>query len=612
MDRDSFLKAWRAPLVVVVVIAVWLIPIGAFSQSDRAEILARAQSLRSSEPEAALQLLEPVLNSLQTERVDVEEADTIAKLLELRVAIQRGRGRYAAASADAQQLAELAERFDDPKLAASAAFLQGSIEAEQGQFAQALDRFHAARRRLEGSGQPRELARILNAIGVTHNFIGDQERAREYYQSALDSARAANDDRMAGTYLGNLALSVAQLEGPAAAVPLLREVLRLGEETGVQIMVTMARANLCDQLVELGQQAEAEIACLAALEEVDRMGEARWQAGIRLALGNLRARSGLPENAVEWYREALTIASASVPTIEDDVLEALIDALSDLGQAGEALALAERRIALRDERQETSRRALVEELEVRYEVERSEADLSLLRLQSELQSTQIRQRNQLVVALLVILLVAVIAAIGALRSYRIKAGLERDLALRNRELEKALDHINDLASHDSLTGLLNRRALEELGEKEVSRQQRHGGALSLMLMDIDHFKAINDRYGHSVGDEALRGLARILKENMRDSDLVGRWGGEEFLCILPNTDVAEAQQTARRIRSALKSALIRTSDEPVRLTLTCGIAAVEDGGLAEAIQKADQAMYQGKHDGRNAIMVADSNPTEEA
>lgn len=548
MHRDLFINTCRTTLVVVTVIIVLLIPIAAFSQSDQAELLARAQSLRSSDPEAALQLLEPVLDGLQPERVDVAEVDTIANLLELRVAIQRGRARYDAASADARQLADLAKRFDDPRLAASAAFLQGSIEAEQGQFAQALDRFHAARRRLEGSGRPREMARILNAIGVTHNFIGDPERAREYFQSALDSARAGGDDRMAGTYLGNLALTVAELEGPAAAVPMLREVLRLGEETGVQTMATMARANLCDQLVELGEQADAEIACLAALEEVDRMGEARWQAGIRLALGNLRKRNGRPEEAVEWYREALRIASASVPTIEDNVLEALIDALSDLGQAGEALALANRRIALRDERQETSRRALVEDLEVRYEVERSEADLSLLRLQSELQSTQIRQRNQLVVALLVIVLVALMAAVGALRSYRIKAALERDLALRNRELEKALDHINDLASHDSLTGLLNRRALEERGQREANLQQRHGGALSLMLMDIDYFKSINDRFGHAVGDEALRGLARILVENLRDSDLVGRWGGEEFLCILPGTDVAEAEETARRSR----------------------------------------------------------------
>ncbi|NDY95168.1 tetratricopeptide repeat-containing diguanylate cyclase [Wenzhouxiangella limi] len=603
MDLHSVTAPCRKTLVLAAVIALSLMAFAAIGQTDRAELLEQAKSLRNDDPEAALKLLDRALADQQTDRYSARELATVAGLLEMRAAVQRGRAEYDAASADAQRLGELAKRSNEPGLAADAAFLQGSIEAERGQFAAALDRFHAARRRLEGIDRPVELARIFNAIGVTHNFTGDQARAREYFQRAVDAARDAGAEGAAATYLGNLSLTVAELEGPRAALPMLREVLQLSEETGAETTATMARANLCDQLVKLEEHDEAETTCLAALDEVDRMHQARWQAGIRLTLGHLRRDEGRLEEAVDWYREALAIASASVPTIEDEVLASLSEALEDLGQTAEALTLTRQRVALRDQQRQSERRELVEELEVRYEVERSEADLELLRLQSALQKTQLQQRNMMLMALLIGLAVTLLAAIGAVRSYWITTRLKRDLATRNSELEQAVAEITDLARHDSLTGLFNRRALEELGQREVNRQQRHGEPLSVMLMDIDYFKSINDRFGHAVGDEVLQSLAALLRENLRDTDLVGRWGGEEFLCILPKTDLAEAEHSAHRIQSALEAAPIQTAGDPVRLTVTCGIAAV-DTRLDQAIQRADQAMYRGKHEGRNVIVVA--------
>lgn len=603
MDLHPVTATCRKFLVLAAVIALSLMAFAALGQTDRFELLEQAKSLRNDNPEAALKLLDQALADQQTDQYSARELVAVAGLLEMRAAMQRGRAQYGAASADAQRLGELAKRSNDPGLAADAAFLQGSIEAEQGQFAAALDRFHAARRRLEGIDRPVELARIFNAIGVTHNFTGDQARAREYFQRAVDVAGDAGAQGAAATYLGNLSLAVAELEGPGAAIPMLREVLQLSEESGAETSATMARANLCDQLVKLEQHDEAETTCLAALEEVDRMREARWQAGIRLTLGHLRRGGGRLEEAVDWYREALAIASASVPTIEDEVLESLSEALEDLGQPAEALALARQRLALRNQQRQSERRELVEELEVRYEVERSEADLELLRLQSALQATELQQRNMMLIALLIGLAITLVAAIGAVRSYWITTRLKRDLATRNSELEQAVAEITDLARHDSLTGLFNRRAMEELGQHEVKRQQRHREPLSVMLMDVDFFKSINDRFGHAVGDQVLQGLASLLQENLRDTDLVGRWGGEEFLCILPKTDLAEAEHSAHRIQSALAAAPMQAAGDTVRLTVTCGIAAV-DTRLDEAIQRADQAMYRGKHEGRNVIVVA--------
>ncbi|MFW6341149.1 MAG: diguanylate cyclase [Wenzhouxiangella sp.] len=576
----------------------------ALGQTDRAAVLAEVQQLRGSDPQAALLLLDQALADIDPDRVPQAAREVTAELLELRASILRGLAEYEAAVEDAERLARLAASAGDPGLAALAAFMHGSIEAEQGHYAAALERFHAARGQLESIDRPRELARLYNAIGVTHNFTGDQARAREYFQRALDTAEAVGDEPLAATYLGNLALTVADLEGAEAALPLLEEVLRLGQQTGSASTVTLARANLCDQLVVLDRRDQAEVMCQQALEDIDAMGESRWQAGIRLTLGQLRQRQGRLEEAVGWYQAALDIASESVPTVEDDILAPFSETLIALDRPAEALALAQRRLALRDEQRERERRDLIEELEVRYEVERSAADLDLLRLQSELQTTQIRQRNQLLIALVAILVVALLAVLGAVRSYRIKAALEQDLAVRNEALEKALDHISELARHDSLTGLLNRRALEELGRREVGLRQRHGHPLAVVLMDVDYFKTINDRFGHAVGDEVLQGFASILRENLREGDLVGRWGGEEFVCLLPGTDLAAAEQMVGRIQAALKKRPIKTSAEPVRLTVTCGIAPAGDR-LDQAIDAADQAMYRGKQAGRDAVVVAD-------
>ena len=569
------------------------------------ELAEQIRSLRGSDPEAAAQLLQNSLARLEVDSIPENQAAGAAELFQLQAELHRGRAEYSEATAAADHFARLADRSGDVRLLARAKFLRGSIEAEQGQFAAAMEHFHAARQELEGTGEVAELARIYNAIGVTHNFAGDAERARDYYTLALEQARATGNDRMVATYLSNLSLVVDEVDGPEAGLELQREVLALGEALDEPTIATLARGNMCNQLVDMDRLDEAAGVCSQALEEIDTYGETRWQAGIRSSIGDLHRARGELESAVAMYRESLERAEGVVRTVEDEVLEKLAATLIELDRLDEAVALQGRLLELRQTRREQERRELVEELEVRYELERSAAELDLLLLESELQSAQLVQRNLMVVALLIILLITMAAAIGALRSYRIKAALEGDLATRNHELEQALVRITELARHDSLTGLFNRRAMEEFGEHEVQRQQRDDKPLTIILMDVDYFKSINDQFGHGVGDETLQKLAALLKNNLRECDLIGRWGGEEFLCILPATGLEEAEQAAQRIQAALDQDAIETSAGPLNLTLTFGIAPVTDR-LDRAIQAADQAMYRGKRGGRDAVVVTDS------
>ncbi|CAD5198679.1 GGDEF domain-containing protein [Pseudomonas sp. FEN] len=162
-----------------------------------------------------------------------------------------------------------------------------------------------------------------------------------------------------------------------------------------------------------------------------------------------------------------------------------------------------------------------------------------------------------------------------------------------------------MATTDSLTGLFNRRHMITQIEKALARQHRCPSNLTLMLMDIDHFKHINDQYGHDMGDRVLNAVSDLLKSSMRDQDYIGRWGGEEFLAVLPETDLDQATVSAERIRKAIQALVIDSDGHKVSVTLSIGITQYRaQEALSNAIARADQALYEGKSAGRNRVEVA--------
>jgi two-component system cell cycle response regulator len=163
-----------------------------------------------------------------------------------------------------------------------------------------------------------------------------------------------------------------------------------------------------------------------------------------------------------------------------------------------------------------------------------------------------------------------------------------------------------LATRDILTGLPNRRGLYDRARAEISRAEREKRSVGVIMMDLDHFKAINDRFGHAAGDEALRRVAQVLQANRRDYDLAGRWGGEEFLVVVPGAALAQASLVAERIRAAIQSIELPVGREgTVTLRASFGVAAAEPAtarvGLDELLERADLAMYRAKREGRNRV-----------
>jgi len=177
-----------------------------------------------------------------------------------------------------------------------------------------------------------------------------------------------------------------------------------------------------------------------------------------------------------------------------------------------------------------------------------------------------------------------------------KQRLEQLVADRTAELER-------LATTDALTGALNRRRLFEIAAAELARADRYEQPVCLAMLDLDHFKSINDRYGHAVGDEALRAVTAVVRERLRAVDALGRYGGEELVVVLPQTARDAAQVALERIRAAVAEVRLFTAPD-ARVYVSGGLVQAKKAeSLDEALGRADAALYQAKHDGRNRIVV---------
>jgi two-component system, cell cycle response regulator len=183
--------------------------------------------------------------------------------------------------------------------------------------------------------------------------------------------------------------------------------------------------------------------------------------------------------------------------------------------------------------------------------------------------------------------------------------LQDELDQKNRELELANRRLKKLSITDGLTELFNHRHVHELLHDEFERSARTGESIAVVMMDLDRFKAVNDTYGHPTGDVILYETAQIIKETAREIDSVGRYGGEEFIAILPETDEEPAAAFAERVRAAVEEHVFRDGPTEVRMTVSCGVASLTAQGVdsPEALLKAaDEALYQAKHGGRNQVV----------
>lgn len=205
----------------------------------------------------------------------------------------------------------------------------------------------------------------------------------------------------------------------------------------------------------------------------------------------------------------------------------------------------------------------------------------------------------------IVYFILAVTVLGAISQLSVAlARIRTRLKKQKDDLQQALAHIQELATHDELTGLSNRRHILELLEQHALRHKRGGPAFYVVMADLDHFKRINDAHGHAVGDDALRTFARQAQAQLRNTDVIGRWGGEEFLLLMPETPPGDPNVGLERLRAALAATEASGQVSGVRVLFSAGLSRYrQDEAVGDTIERADRAAYAAKAGGRNRTIA---------
>ena len=479
----------------------------------------------------------------------------------------------------------------------------GNVHRRTGRHPEAMRLHLAALELYRATGDRTGEALALGSVGSVHHQLGDYGSALEHHQASLDIRETVGDRPGIGHSLINIGIIHGMMGEPARSIEYMTQALRIHEDGDPQAEA-VCLVNLGNAYVDLGDDARAlEILDRAALR-LAALGNHGDEGSCLCDIGRIRERGGddagalscylrsralLERGGARMYLPEALIRTGALRVRTGDVHAGLADlheALRAAGEQGarqhvhaahEALAQAYESVgdtarALEHHRAfhavwcevfGTDANARIQHALVRAEVQQTQREAELLRERNEALTRAAEERARLV------------------------AELER----QTRE--------------DALTGLSNRRHLDAQLATEWERALRFGRALTVAMVDIDHFKQVNDRFGHAVGDDVLRAVARILRESTRAVDGVARYGGEEFCLVLVETAAADGARLCERLRSRVAAHDWDAVRPGLAVTVSIGLAGLDDGaeGPDDLLCDADARLYEAKHGGRNRVVA---------
>jgi diguanylate cyclase (GGDEF)-like protein len=470
----------------------------------------------------------------------------------------------------------LLQDTDEQQLLAEALEIRGDIHSLLGEQAKAMLDFQRARAAYRAAGIDHEVEPLMLSIAVAYRRMGDWPQAQRHFTAAVKRMQDKGDWESVATNLIQLGF--------------------LHGESGFPIKhddpynINAARLGIAESQIILGQPDTA----LAALQQARAGFAAEHDTSsedmLLMLTGQALARQGLHAEALARYRQAL-------PLIQQDGNERYLAMLykaqaaskEAIGQSGPALEDYKRYTDLQMKLQGKMRLEQSRMLEYEYEIRRRDFENRQLRAQAEVKQQEVAaleavRRWQWLAIALAVLLVALLASL-ALRQWR-----------KSRRLR-------DLTLLDPLTGIANRPGIEREAARALEESIRNGTPLSLLMLDLDHFKAINDRYGHASGDKVLRATTSAWQAQLRGRDPLGRVGGEEFVVVCPDTTLEQALVVANRLRDAANALRFPDIDPALRVSVSIGAAQARkaDETCDALLDRADAALYRAKQQGRDRV-----------
>jgi diguanylate cyclase (GGDEF)-like protein len=473
-------------------------------------------------------------------------------------------------------------------------------------FESAFENVEKAVGKSEAIGDKTLQANARNISGMTHRSVGNLEKALMHYELALNLYEEIEDELGMAMIYNNLATILMQLNR-SGAIDYLNKAMTLRKDAAIPTELGLLYTNMSiyyGKSGDMGKSIEYASKSLELYRSIDQVH------GIARCLNNL----GSTHLQMENYEEAEQCLTESLELTLKHKLPMLESRYVNLGamlflqkRFDEALTYLEigLKTAEKHRNKEVAQKALediakcyaekkdfitaYENLNAAYELTESVFDKQLQdRINSTEMQFKIRQKereNELLRAM-----------------HQETTELNELLKQKNSELQEVQKQLEELVRIDPLTELFNRREILRFLQEEQARINRSNGTLTVILADVDHFKKVNDDYGHDAGDYVLVQLGNIFHENLRNQDKVGRWGGEEFIFLLPETDETGALQFAGKIRSLVEEHEFSYDRDILHVTISMGVSVLRKDMKPEiSIKEADLAMYKAKMMGRNQV-----------
>jgi diguanylate cyclase (GGDEF)-like protein len=476
-----------------------------------------------------------------------------------------------------------ARRLNDPALLAGVMAARGSHRYYRGDLGGALEDLNQAYAIYQRLGKDRRVRGTLDGIASVYadRRVAEYDRAIEYYRQLLAADEQAHDSAGQADRLYNLGSTLEQKGDAAAALGWYRRALEVERGRRAADQVAYCERAIGIVLGKLGREREALAWIDRALAFHQGYGDAFELAWTRLSRGVVLNRLHLPGDALrELDTAGAYFQSAHVDRFMEKVQEERASALAALGDYGGAYQARTAQLALGRTLQDRLREETTSQLRVRFDTEKKDAENRAL-LRENRYAARIRSLQTAVIGLTTL----VIAFLG----YAVVRHVRSERRLRV------------MAMTDELTRIPNRRALLQVAGERVDAARRGAGPLSVLALDVDHFKRINDTFGHEVGDRVLRRVAETCRGALRRDDVIGRTGGEEFVVVMPGADARVALEVAERLRAAVEG--VDWGDVAAGLRVTLSVGATEwapgDDTFAAVARRADDSLYRAKELGRN-------------